>query len=197
MEITLVRHGKPNIQGGAWVAPAQMRDWVASFNRAGIVSERPPATIVSRAQAAATIVCSSLSRSMESAQLLAPNRSILVEDVFREAEMPCSSWRAPKLPASVWSLLFRTGWICGLSADAESLATAKARARAAAHRLISLARDSGSVLLVGHGIMNMLIARQLLVLGAVGPTRPRARYWNCSVYRAGRYFTAGVSPRNT
>jgi broad specificity phosphatase PhoE len=197
MEITLVRHGKPDFQRGAWVAPAQMRDWVASFNRAGIVSEHPPAPIVSRAQAAATLVCSSLCRSIESAQLLAPNRSILVEDVFREAEMPCSSWRAPKLPAWVWTTLFRAGWICGLSADAESLSTATARARDAAQRLISLARDSGSVLLVGHGIMNMLIARHLMAFGAVGPTRPRAQYWDFSVYQAGRYFTAGVSPRST
>jgi broad specificity phosphatase PhoE len=56
------------------------------------------------------------------------------------------------------------------------------RARGAAQRLIELARERGSVLLVGHGVMNRLIAAALLARGAVGPRRLRSGYWTSGVY---------------
>src|SRR5277367_3026145 len=169
MEIILARHGKPNIQFGAWIAPAQFPDWLAAFNVAGIADEPALPAILSRAASVPTIVCSTLCRSMESARLLAANRAILAEDVFREAELPWVSWRGPSLPASAWMILFRAAWFCGFSAHAESLSKASVRAREAAERLIFLARDSGSAFLAGHGIINLLIARHLLALGFTGP----------------------------
>jgi len=61
-------------------------------------------------------------------------------------------------------------------------AQATARARNAAERPIELARENGSVFLVGHGIMTMLIARQLLTLGWTGPKCSANKYWQFNVY---------------
>jgi hypothetical protein len=57
------------------------------------------------------------------------------------------------------------------------------RAGEAAEKLISLAQEAEAVFLVGHGVMNSLIAKQLLARGARGSRLTRSRYWDCSIYR--------------
>jgi hypothetical protein len=114
-------------------------------------------------------------------------KSPLIEEVFCEADLPYGHWNIPKLPLSVWGVLFRLAWFCGYSSNVESLLRAEARALCAAKRLLALARKNGSVFLVGHGIMNMLIAKQLLAMGWSGPKRPVNKYWQFSVYHAPAY----------
>ncbi|WP_231886464.1 hypothetical protein [Methylomonas methanica] len=41
---------------------------------------------------------------------------------------------------------------------------------------------AGSVLLVGHGLMNYLIAQQLRANGWHGPAKPGKRFWEYGVY---------------
>ncbi len=83
-----------------------------------------------------------------------------------------------------WRLLFRSAWFCGLSRHTESIAVSNRRARAAAERLVELAEAHGCVLLIGHGIMNILIGRQLRRLGWSGPLHlVMRRYWAPSIYR--------------
>ncbi|HEY0799929.1 MAG TPA: histidine phosphatase family protein, partial [Steroidobacteraceae bacterium] len=185
MEIVLARHGKLRMARGRWIAPRDLAEWIARYDRADIESDAPPAAIQSRVAASATLVSSTTFRCVQSARRLAPNRTILTEEVFREAELPYAIWRSPKLPSSVWATLFRVGWFCGFCGQGESFFSARARARIAAERLIALGRDTGSVFLTGHGIMNMLIAKQLLLLGAAGPNRPQAKHWAFSVYELG------------
>jgi broad specificity phosphatase PhoE len=59
----------------------------------------------------------------------------------------------------------------------ESAREARSRAHRAAERLAELARTHGSVMLVGHGLMNALILR---VLGNAGwrGSASRATYWS-------------------
>jgi len=96
--------------------------------------------------------------------------------------MPYAAWGTPALPYRVWCAVFRIAWLFGFSARAESRADAVVRAREAAQRLVELARERGPVLLVGHGIMNRLIAEALLARGAVGPRRLGSGYWTSGVY---------------
>jgi broad specificity phosphatase PhoE len=181
MQIVLARHGQPNFERGARVSPRDLRGWIDRYNEAGVFGE-PPSDVLRCAGSMATIVSSSARRCVESALRLAPDRT-LVDDLFREADLPYPSWSYPKLNPGTWAVLFRAAWALGFSANAESFSAAKVRARLAATRLIELGRDTSSVLLIGHGIMNMLIAQQLLKLGASGPKRPAGRCWGCSVYR--------------
>lgn len=72
-------------------------------------------------------------------------------------------------------------WLCGYSRGVESFSKAREQAQRAAQRLISLAEE-GMVLLLGHGIMNRLTARQLLAHGWKSETRHGNKYWSASFY---------------
>ena len=60
--------------------------------------------------------------------------------------------------------------------------TAHERAKVAAARLQSLA-TKGPVLLLGHGLMNRMIAKHLLKEGWVREKANGNRYWSAAVYR--------------
>jgi broad specificity phosphatase PhoE len=192
MEIVLARHGRPDFAQTRWIAPCQMGGMIERYNQVDVASDGVPAQLRARVAKSALILSSTLPRSMRSAERMAAERSVLAESVFCEAGLPFAKWRAPRLPYLLWAMIFRLGWFYGFRAHAESLAEAKSRAQAAADRLVSLARQHGSVLLVGHGIMNGLIAKQLLARGAVGPRRTNNGYWQFTAYT-----TEGVSPRST
>jgi broad specificity phosphatase PhoE len=184
MEIVLARHGKPNLRHWVWITPRQMKEWIEIYNRAEILSEEIPSDTLRQASVSGVIVSSTMLRCIESARALDVEKSPLIEEVFCEADLPHGHWNMPKLPLSVWGVLFRLAWFCGYSSNAESLLQAEARALCAAKRLVALARENGSVFLVGHGIMTMLIAKQLLAMGWSGPKRPANQYWQFSVYHA-------------
>jgi hypothetical protein len=58
------------------------------------------------------------------------------------------------------------------------------RASTAARRLQSLASE-GPVLLLGHGFMNRMIAKQLVADGWVRQKRNGSQYWSVTVYLYG------------
>ncbi len=184
MEIVLARHGRPNLRHWTWITPRQMKEWIQIYNRAEIFSAEIPSDTLRQARVSGVIVSSTLPRCVESAQALGVEKSLLIEEVFCEADLPYGHWNIPKLPLFVWGVLFRLAWFCGYSSNAESVSQAEERAFSAAKRLEALSRENGSVFLVGHGIMTMLIAKQLLAMGWSGPNRPANKYWQFSVYHA-------------
>jgi broad specificity phosphatase PhoE len=188
-----MRHGRPAFDHRGWIAPRDMAAHIVRYNLAGIqasLAAEAPALGDRRAYAAAglaarevgCIVASDLLRSVQSAGSLANGNEVLCEPLFREADMPYGTRGWPVLPYRLWCAVFRVAWLCGFSAQAESRADAELRARDAAQRLMELARQHGSVLLVGHGVMNRLIARVLLASGAIGPRRLASGYWSAGVY---------------
>ena len=83
--------------------------------------------------------------------------------------------------------MFRSAWFLGFAAHTESIGSSSVRAGQAADRLIELAERHGSVLLLGHGIMNVLIAWQLRKRGWRGPLHLLLKdYWKPSIYRKER-----------
>jgi broad specificity phosphatase PhoE len=82
----------------------------------------------------------------------------------------------------MWLAAFRLIWLAGLSTSPESLSQAKTRARRAAQRLLELAQIEGRVLVIGHGIMNQLIANELRRRGWHGPKRPARGHCQGSQY---------------
>lgn len=182
MQITLTRHGKPDLHLDSWLAPMAMGDWLRHYDRAGVAPGAAPAATLAQAQAARLVASSTLPRSVQSAQQLVPEREVLCDPLFCEAELPCPPWASPRLPPLAWSAMFRLFWVYGFSLPTEPLPQTRWRAHQAARLLVDLARENGSVLLVGHGLMTVLIARELLALGWHGPKRPVGSYWHCSVY---------------
>lgn len=180
MKITLMRHGKPVLAQTGWIAPVEMERWIECYNLSEVEVDSVPTTSLHLANSAACIVASSARRALSSVQTLGHTASV-VDGVFCEAQLPFALWRFPRLSPFVWAAFFRMLWLFGYSRGADSIRVTQARAQTAAHKLIALA-ESGPVLLVGHGVMNRLIAKELRALGWSGPTKQGSKYWSASVY---------------
>ncbi|MDZ5635778.1 hypothetical protein [Janthinobacterium sp. GMG1] len=180
MRITLMRHGEPRLAKGRWIAPMQMGQWIDRYNQSVIEDNDIPAECPVAALSASTIVASTAPRACSSARALG-ELPFMQEAIFIEAGLPFALWKAPWLPSQVWAVIFRLLWLFGYARGADSLAITRRRARAAAERLVALAAN-GPVLLVGHGIMNRLIGKELQALGWLARNRQGSRYWSMGVY---------------
>jgi len=161
-QIFLVRHGKPACDDWTPVEGSAFARWVRDYDDASIdVTVPPPASLQAQASAMGCVATSTLKRACESAKLLVPGRAFLCDPLFAEAGIPSRIPLRLALAPRHWSLLARVVWFCGCSHGAESLREARGRAHRAAERLGELAREHGSVMLVGHGVMNRLISRAL------------------------------------
>lgn len=183
MEIALLRHGKPDSISTRPVSASQFSDWITAYNNSGIAAASvPPVAVVEYARKCCVVVCSSLPRSIQSAELL-HNSHPTPDSVFIEAGMPYARWSTLKLPPEYWAVLFRVLWFAGYSANAESYSDAAKRSVQATAKLITLAQTHQSVMLAGHGIFNRLIARELKSQGWSGSGNTGSKYWDFSVYK--------------
>jgi len=181
--IVLARHGRPlwdfrtPIPGHAFAA------WRRGEDDAPLdASHRPTTELVKVSRMATCLFASPLRRSRESTRLLDPTTMPRIDACFREAELPCAFRSGLRLRPEAWSWLARSAWLCGWSAGVESFRAARERARQAASVLIGHAEQHGAVVLIGHGLMNFLIARQLRRNGWRGPRFPSSKHWAFDVY---------------
>lgn len=156
----------------------QLREWVRRYDQAPLDrGHPPPRELFEIAESADCIATSTLRRSLESARWLAPDRELVSERHFCEAGLPGRLPLPLPLGPDAWTLAARLAWLCGWSPGSETLRQADRRARAAAEQLAALARGGGSVLLLGHGIINGMIARHLRRRGYRGPHAFGGTYW--------------------
>lgn len=179
MTITLMRHGKSAHPTRGRFTCGEMVAWCIAYDRAGI-ADAPPEHSLQLAQQADILVCSPLPRARASLKALG-RQAQEVATLYREAELPVPPLRFPALPPVLWLVLLRLLWLCGYARQAESYKAACARAARAADKLVDYAKQ-GDVMLVGHGVINRLIARELRKRGWQGD-KPGRRHWGCAVYR--------------
>ena len=181
MQITLMRHGKPRLAETGWVTPFGMRAWIDSYDTVEVMTDLIPRRCFEAARSAKVIATSTLKRATSSAAALGETAP-MADPVFSEAELPHTLWTAPRLPPTVWAAFFRLLWLCGYSRGVVSLKNTRLRAHAAAQRLAGAATE-GPVLLIGHGMMNRYIGRELKTLGWTlsGADHPN-RYWGMRTY---------------
>ena len=175
MQITLIRHGQPILQASRWLAPYEMGQWIAAYDQALVETTTIPAASIAACSGATVIFASTLARATSSASALG-HHAPRIDAVFGEATLPFPLWRFPRLPARLWAVLFRLSWLMGYARGADALASVTARARNASALLIAGAAD-GRVLLIGHGLMNRLIARELRAAGWLHTGRHHSGYW--------------------
>jgi broad specificity phosphatase PhoE len=181
--IILVRHGKPQIDVSEQITGLQLADWVQRYDDAPLDrSYLPPEALLSLGHAADYIMTSALRRSVESAQMVAPKTQHHVSLQVHEARLPMPKSIDFVLPAQVWINITGLAWFLGWSAQVESLQQVSQRANFAVAELTKIAQQQGTVLLVGHGIINLLIARKLRSLGWQGAWFPNSAYWGSSEY---------------
>jgi broad specificity phosphatase PhoE len=181
MEIILLRHGKPKIELNGKIRSVDFKKLITVYAESNIQDE-PPQHLQQQFNSH-YVVCSHLQRSLHSAKKLGCEEIHFSNQLFAETDIPFFERSNIKLPVIAWLVLFRIMWLFGFNKNGESFVQAKIRARNAALKLIDLAQDNEKVILVGHGVMNRLIARQLRLNNWQGPTSPGRKYWEYGIYR--------------
>ncbi len=185
MEISLIRHGKSMCTKINRISCQDFKDWVEKYDYSGVFEENSyPTVTLKKITAANIVIASDLTRSVESANLLRPNLKAISVPLFREIELPSplTKLRGLKLNPNLWAVILRCLWFNGYSRGCESLSNAKYRAKKASELLIEYAQEHISVVLVGHGFFNMLIAKELQKSGWKGKNKTSSKHWSCTTY---------------
>ena len=181
MTIILMRHGKPDHTVGGRLPALAMTEWCEAYDMSN-VQDGPPDKSIRVAAMADYVVTSPLPRARSSLQKLGLEPAC-IDAVFSEVSLPTMRLAYPHLPPSLWLSLLRLMWLCGYAGSVESFQQAELRASQAANRLISLS-EHGNVLLLGHGIMNKMIARHLRKEGWLAEKHASSRHWSAAIYHA-------------
>ncbi|MBB2480800.1 histidine phosphatase family protein [Bacillus sp. APMAM] len=185
MEISLIRHGKSTLKEHQRITCDEFRKWIQKYNDHGVLTETsfPPHALEKIAHAK-VVMTSDLKRAVESAKLLNPPIKTIADSVFREVELPIPKRKLSriKLHPGMWSVTMKCLWYWGYSSQCESISKAKERAIRASKILIEYAEKHQSVVLVGHGVFNLFIAKELHKLGWKGHKRSGTKHWSCSTY---------------
>lgn len=188
MEITLLRHGKPIIPSLNKLSASSFDEWVREYDLSGLCSSsKPTMKAFGCAKKCNVIVCSDLPRSIESAKALNSGDVFLSNAIFNEAGLPVAKWHTLKLSPKVWAVTFRVLWLLGYSRNSESFKEAKERAIEAVEKLTEIAYEYDSVLFVGHGVYNRILANELRRSGWSGPKNPGSKYWSMGVYECKKH----------
>lgn len=180
--IILARHGRPLLNPSP-IPGHGLAAWLEAERDAPLdPTSRPSAELERVAQEARLMIVSPLRRSRDSAELLRPATPATVEEDVREAPLPSAFRSSLRLPPTIWAGIARSAWLCGWCAGVESFQTARRRAADAAQRLHALATKHGDIVVIGHGLMNALIAVELRVWGWRGPRFPSRSHWQFSGY---------------
>lgn len=160
-----MRHGKPSVvemYKRRKVHADEMPDLIRKYNESGVIQDAPPPkSSLEKASSCEKVVCSPLKRSLNSANSLGLTDP-KVDHIFVEADLPCFSIPMIKLSPIIWTILFRILWMLGFSKNIESSKAFKSRAKIASKLLIELAEKYGSVILIGHGMINRQLGKELL-----------------------------------
>lgn len=181
MKIVLMRHGKPDFDFSRRISAVDFARIAHEYDTARL-ADTPPAAAISIARQCRAIVCSDLIRSPLSAQALGLEEIALTSPLFRESPLPYPDSGTVRLSLTAWAVLLRISWLLGYSRNAESFRAARQRAQEATHHLAGLAAEHGSVLLVGHGVMNRLLAKALRKQGWQETQAPGSKHWSFGVY---------------
>lgn len=173
----------------------QFRQFVERYDAAKICRQAQPPLRVQKVVAQADwVLASNRPRATHTAELLGASTLAMVDPRFREIEFPVDfPGRFPKrfqFSALTWTVMALTLWRLGYGSRCESFAIAKQRARTAADLLEQQLEQNAtadlvkprSIVLVAHGGINKLIAKELRYRGWQGPRLPRSQHWGCTTY---------------
>ena len=164
VKIILIRHAGVKIPRHIPLYAKEIGKFVERYKYAEIKKEMPSLKITKILNDSDKVFSSNLKRSVDSLALLGKTADVQ-DGVFNEVELPYCKWRWFKLYPDIWLMLFRTAWLVGYSSHSESFKEAKIRAEDATLKLLKSSTLHPTVTLLGHGVMNKLIGRELVKNG--------------------------------
>ena len=157
MKIVLVRHSKVLIKHKRIYAN-ELKDFIDSYNNTPIDLTLEPSTeLKNLIYECSFFISSSLPRSINTIKIFKrePNYS---DKIFSEEELFYTKRRFFRCSSALWIVVFRIIWFARGGRESSN-------SKRATEILINLAQENGSIMLVGHGIKNRLIASNLKKLG--------------------------------
>lgn len=187
--IVTARHGRPDVDRTVKITAREYGFWWANYDKTGLApGQEPPDRLLEIASGAQVILCSTLPRSIETADKVVKGAKIVPQDaMFVEAPLP-----APPIPSFIrltpttWGVISRMFWFIGYAPKGcENHFRAQRRVRRVADRLVSEAMQAdGDVLLCAHGYLNWMIHRVLVRRGwALVDHQGGNHYWSHRAYR--------------
>jgi len=180
-KIILVRHGEPDLYIDRKISGHEISSFLEKYDKAPLKKSTYPPPSVQFWAKNATVVCSHLRRSIESAKRCEVDIDVS-DKLFAEAIPPHFRSKNLVLKPKQWLVLSRILSLLGFSLHGESLRQSRLRAKEAAHYLVKLSKQQ-NVILFGHGLFNILIASELRKMGYEGPKVPARNFWDAGVYK--------------
>ena len=163
IQIYLIRHAKPNLQKSFLSSAGEAQEYIENYNKASI-HEIASNQVTINLRKPHQIYCSSLTRSQETALALFKDSYLIVSDsIFREFELKIVQANSiVKLPLDLWKGISRAAWLLGFNHEGiESRKEAMKRVILSADNLEKLAGQEETAILVGHGMINAAISKEL------------------------------------
>jgi len=183
-EIILLRHAKVDIKKDKKIYANQLDDFIKQYDNSDITLELSNYTEIENLLNSTNIhICSKQKRSIQSLQLFKkiPYR---IDKIFNEATLNNTKRKLFKLSTNLWLIIFRILWLISFSNKTNSYKQTKIRAKKASQVLINLANEHKKIILIGHGIMNNLIQKELLKHNYILSKKSNNKNWDYSVLKS-------------
>ncbi len=180
-EIILVRHGEPDFTPPLKISGKEIPKLLKKYNEAPLTNRSIPPKRLRFLAHNSIVICSDLPRSVQSAKRCGVNPDI-VDPLFEESIPPHFQNDLFRLSPKNWLIFSRIVGFIGFSNNGESFIHTKKRAKRAADILIKESKKN-RVLLFGHALFNIFIARELIKAGFIGKRVPAKKYWEFGNYR--------------
>lgn len=178
--IFIIRHGKPlfweHHSPYEWVNYTSFDSLIKEYDSSGIIKVIPQNRELTLARQSTVFLSSNLPRAIESAKMLSTS-NVLVNDCFREAELPSFKSLKTKLPLFFWIVLIRLKWAIGLNSKTENLLEFKKRLHFGANYLNNLSKTYNCITLVAHGLSNRYLIKNLTSLSWKIENKLDYNYW--------------------
>jgi len=177
MNITLIRHGKPTSATNTVVNAVEYVKWIRRYNFSDVCKSSHP-KYIQKELGEYYLISSDFCRAIHSTEIYTGRNPDYISPLYKEMEIP--RYKLPfRFKPMTWVYICRALWMVGLKGPFESYKSAKRRAELAALELIKLANEYGSVVLFGHGYMNLHIRKELARKGWTVNSKNNS-YWGLS-----------------
>jgi broad specificity phosphatase PhoE len=184
--IVVVRHGRPSLdrEAGPRLDWRAYREWWGNYEACSLAQgQAPPDELRRHAVGDAVFFSSVRPRAVETAVMIAGDRTVTRNPIFNEAPLPPPRWseRRKYLPKT-WNKIARLAWMMGHAGGEESAQEARRRAAEAARLLVAAASEGRDVVLAAHGWFNRMLRPQLSRMGWTCVRDGGDSYWSFRVY---------------
>ena len=178
-----MRHGEVDLRRDKKISAQKFAKWMIDYDDANIKENFSSKDEIKKLFDITNIlVCSKLKRSLQSIEVF-NKKAYLCDEIFNEAPLPYLSWNFLKLNSKMWLVFLRILWLFSYSKNCKSIQETRKRAKKATQKLIKLSKDKNvPIILIGHGVFNKLIKKELLFLRWKEVKKSNSKNWDYGIF---------------